>query len=106
MLRCIDDIFCIWTHGEDKLKVFLENLNQFHPNIKFTHESSTESVPFLYLLGHTKGSIVYSQSLRVSRVGSHEADFRKHTTEMKSWFLKRGYPNDVIQKERKKVKFS
>ena len=37
------------THGEDKLKTFLENLNQFHPNIKFTHESSTESIPFLDL---------------------------------------------------------
>ena len=25
---------------------------------------------------------------------------------MKSWFLKRGYPNDVTEKEMKKVKFS
>ena len=42
--------FFIWTHGEGKLKkTFLENLNQFHPNIKFTHESSTESIPFLDL---------------------------------------------------------
>ena len=49
-LRYIDDIFFIWTHGENKLKTFLENLNQFHPNIKFTHESSTESNPFLNLM--------------------------------------------------------
>ena len=42
----------------------------------------------------------------MARVCSHEADFRKHTTEMKSWFLKRGYPNNVIEKEMKKVKFS
>ena len=34
-----NDIFFIWTHGEDKLKTFLENLNQFHPNIKSKHES-------------------------------------------------------------------
>ena len=53
--------------------------------------------------GHTKRSIVYSQTLRVARVCSHKADFRKHTTEMKSWFLKRGYPNNVIEKEMKKV---
>ena len=33
----------------DKLKTFLENLNQFHSYIKFTHESSKESIPFLYL---------------------------------------------------------
>ena len=132
MHRCI---FFIWTHGEDKLKTFLENLNQFHPNIKFKHDSSAESIPFLDLSvkllqgkfetnlhiklsgrhqyfyyssshpGQTKRSIVYSQTLRVSRVCSHEADFRKYTTKMKSWFLKRRYPNDVIQKEMKKVKF-
>ena len=48
-LRYINDIFFIWTHGEDKLKTFLENFNQFHPNIKFTHESSTEGIPFLDL---------------------------------------------------------
>ena len=47
-LRYID-IFFIWTHGEDKLKTFLENLNQSHPNLKCTHESSTESIPFLDL---------------------------------------------------------
>ena len=135
-LRYIDDIFFFWTHGEDKLKTFLENLKQFHPNIKFIHESSTGSIPFLDLgvklsqgkletdlhitptdrhqylhiffshLGHTERSIVYSQTLRVSRICSHKADFKKHTTKMKSWFLKRGYPNDVIQKEMKKVKFS
>ena len=38
--RYIDDIFFIWTHGEDKLKIFLENVNQFHPNINITHEPS------------------------------------------------------------------
>ena len=135
-LRYKDDVFFISTHGEDKLKTFLKNLNQFDLNIKFTHESSTESVSFIDLSvklsqgkletdlhieltnrqhyahyssshpGHTIRSIVYSQTLRVSRICSHEADFKKHTEEMKSWFLKRGYPNNVIQKEKKKVKFS
>ena len=45
----INDIFFIWTLGENKLKIFLENLNQFPPNIS-THESSTETIPFLDLL--------------------------------------------------------
>ena len=35
--RYIDDIFFIWTHGQDKLEQFLVDLNKFHP-IKFTHE--------------------------------------------------------------------
>ena len=66
---------------------------------QYIHYSSSHS-------GHTKRSIVYSQILRVSTVCYHETDFRKHTKEMKSWFLKRGYPNDVIQKEMKEVKIS
>ena len=44
-----DDIFVIWTHGQEKLKVFLEDLNKFHPNLKFTSDSSEENVAFLDL---------------------------------------------------------
>ena len=32
-----------------KLKVFLEDLNKFHPNLKFTSVSSEENVAFLDL---------------------------------------------------------
>ena len=45
--RYIDDIFFIWTHGKDKLKKFLDDLNSFGDSIKFTHESSKESVALL-----------------------------------------------------------
>ena len=41
------DIFFIWTRGEGKLKTFLEHLDSFDPSLKFTHESSKESLPFL-----------------------------------------------------------
>ena len=61
-VRYIDDIFFIWTHGKEKLKIFLEDLNKFH----------------------TKQLIVFSQSLRVSRICCQAEDFRKHTTEMRS----------------------
>ena len=47
---------------------------------------------------HIKRSIVYSHSL--------ESGFLKHCTKMKSWFLKRGYPENMIDEEMKKVKFS
>ena len=43
----IDDIFFIWTHGEEKLKIFLNSLNEFDTCIKFTHESDKESIAFL-----------------------------------------------------------
>jgi hypothetical protein len=45
--RYIDDIFMIWTHGQDNLNQFLENLNNCHDTIKFTVEHSTSSVNFL-----------------------------------------------------------
>ena len=34
----IDDIFFIWNESEEKLQEFLENLNNFHPNLKFKSE--------------------------------------------------------------------
>ena len=45
--RFIDDIFLIWTHGEDSLKDFVDYLNSLHPTIKFISETSTKSVNFL-----------------------------------------------------------
>ena len=48
--RYINDIFFIWTHDKDKLVKFLDDLNSFNNNIKFTHESSKENVIFLDLI--------------------------------------------------------
>ena len=45
--RFIDDIFMIWTHGEQELQKFVEYLNNIHPIIKFTHEFSKTDVNFL-----------------------------------------------------------
>ena len=40
------DSFFIWTHGQEKLKAFLVNLNQFDPYINFILNSNEESIPF------------------------------------------------------------
>ena len=48
--RYIKDIFFIWTYGKDKLEKFLDDLNRFNNNIKFTHESSKKNVTFLDLI--------------------------------------------------------
>ena len=48
-LRYINNIFFIWTHGEESLKRFLNELNDFNQYIKFTYEYSVENIPFLYL---------------------------------------------------------
>ena len=93
-VRYIDDVFFIWTHGKEKLGEFLKDFNNYHPNIKFTHEFNKENITFLDLKvslsggqlstdlhikstdkhqylhytsahpEHTKCSIVFSQALR------------------------------------------
>ena len=103
--RYIDDVFFIWSHGEEKLASFIDDLNSYHPNIKLTHESNKQHISFLDLNvnlsgnklstdlyikptdrrqylhytsshpEHTKKSVVYSQALRLSRICSEEKDF-------------------------------
>ena len=98
--RYIDDIFCIWEHGEDSLKQFIKTLNACHPTMKFTAEWSKEEINFLdvnvrlqnrqletdlhikltdthHFLDstschsyHYKKSIPYSQALRYNRICS------------------------------------
>ena len=41
------NIFFIWTASEKELDKFLNRLNSFHPNLRFTHERSRESLNFL-----------------------------------------------------------
>ena len=112
--RYTDDIFFIWTHGEEKLKTFLKRLDTFDPSSKFTHELSKETLPFLDLKvkfskgkistdlyvkdtnryqylhytsshpNHTKRSIVYSQALRIKKICSEEKDFEQHIHKMRS----------------------
>ena len=93
----------------------MKDLNNFHPNIKFSHEVDKESIHFsdlsirfsdgnistdLYVKpterhqflhytlshpDHTKRSIVCSQALRIRRICSEKSDFLEHLEKMKSW---------------------
>ena len=45
--RYIDNIFFIWGHGEEQLKEFINQINSFHPTIKFIADWSKEKVNFL-----------------------------------------------------------
>ena len=54
----IDDVFFIWTHGKEKLKEFLKDFNNYHPNIKFTHEFNKENIPFLDLKMSLSGCLL------------------------------------------------
>ena len=125
-IRFIDDIFFIWTHGQEKWNSFFKNLNSFHDSIKFTSEISTQSVPFLDMEvklvegkietdlytkptdchnflqwsschpRSTKKGIPYSQALRLRRICSNEKDFTKRLHMLEGYFRKSGYPLKYI----------
>ena len=113
----------------------MSSFNSFTPNIKFTYESSKRDISFLDLKvslskdklsadlhikskdchkyshyssdhpEHTKRSIVYSQLLHVSQSCSRENDFNWNKSNMRIWFQKQGYPENVIENEMNKVNF-
>ena len=58
--RFIDDIFFIWTDCEKYLNKFLKDLNEFHPNLKFTYEKAKEKINFLDLVIKFTDDIVSS----------------------------------------------
>ena len=45
--RYIYDIFFIWERGEGSLKVFIEQVNMFHPTIKLTCEHSDVNIKLI-----------------------------------------------------------
>ena len=134
-LRFIDDISFICTHGKEELKTFMEKFNNFTPHLKFTNESSEKNISFLDLIitvseqklkttlrikstdrhqdlhyasshpEHTERSVVFSQTLKISRLCSEENDFKKYRFQIKFWCLKKEYPKKLIENEMRKVKF-
>ena len=131
--RYTADIFFIWTASEEELDDFLERFNNFHPNLKFTHERSREEIHFLdvtvrvnhgeFITGlyckltnglqyihfesrhpsHTKSSIIFSQTLRIRRICSKRSDLVANVRKLKDWFKERGYREDMVKKERKRA---
>ena len=107
-LRYTDNIFFIWNESEEKLDEFLENLNNFYLNLKFTSEKSKKSVNFLDVKVslidqhletgsyckptdchqfldfdsvhpiHLKESIVYNQDVCIKRLCSSNIAFKNH----------------------------
>ena len=55
---------------------------------------------------HTKRSIIYSQTLRLTKICTFENDFERHRDEMKSWFQRRGYPEAAINTKMKNMFFT
>ena len=129
--RYVHDIFFIWTATGKGLDDFLEQLNNFHPHLKFTNEHSKEQINFLdvttrvnngefitnlyckpadghqYLHfkschpSHTKSSIIFSQALIMRTIYSKKSVLVANVGKLKDWFKERGYPQDMVNKETK-----
>ena len=67
-LRYIVDIFFVWAHVEEQLKLFLEDLNEFNPNLKFTYETSYYSDNFVDLNISLKDCAIFTDLHRLSLV--------------------------------------
>ena len=106
---------------EVSLKEFINEIDSFHPIIKFTADWSKEKVNFLdvevtlnngvlstdlfvkptdtHLFSdstschpyHYKKGIPYSQTLKLNRICSDNKNFDKRCNELESWLLQKGY---------------
>ena len=123
-LRYIDDIFLLWTATEGELKVFIEERNKVHPQIKFDINYSYKQINFLdttvtiennslvtsvftkptdrhsflhqksYHPRSTKNAIPFSQALRIKRICSKDDDYKEGITKLKQQFIERGYKEE------------
>ena len=133
--RYIDRIFFHWEHGEEKLREFIEYLNEKHPTIKFTTEWSQTSINFLdvwvslihgkvtsdlcvkptdshqylhsssYHPYHYKKRIPSSQALRLNRICSDPDSFDRRCNDVEKWLTERGYSEREVQKHFKGKRF-
>lgn len=125
--RLIDDCFFIWNHAENELLDFFTYLNSCHPTIKFEYQYSKEKINFLdtvtYIVddvirttlyikptdrkqflfftschpSHIKRAIPFSQALRYRRIIDDDSMLKLELENLRSKFLKRGYPPRLLQ---------
>ena len=125
-VRYIDDVFMIWSNGEEALIDFHERFNSFHSTINLIMDFSNESVHFLdttvsivnnqlqtslyrkptdklnllrwnsFHPNHIKRSIPYSQALRYHRICTNPTDRDRHLGYLKQVLIRNGYTAKLI----------
>ena len=128
--RFIDDIFIVWTEGEEKLNGFIDYLNNAHDTIKFTNKWSEHEIEFLdvkvlnesgvletdvfikptdshqYLHhsschpGACKRSIPFAQAMRLRRICSKSCFFEKRAEDLVEFLTDRGYRKAYVESSR------
>ena len=90
------------------------DFNAFSHDIEFMYEFDKEIISFFDLkVISSNGKLVFIVNLlidvsifttnQVIQTGSQESDFKEHCSKLKSWFLKRDYPEKIIETELKNV---
>ena len=132
-LRYIDDVIGAASGSKEDVLAFINYANNLHPALKFTYDISTDAITFLdisvsingnslttsvhykptdshnylhYGSSHPKNyknAMPYSQSLRLRRICSQDAEFRQRSEEMKGFFQECGYPTSVVDAALRKV---
>ena len=95
----IDDYFNTASCPGADLERFISFVDDFHPALKFTCKISETYVPLLDILlhpYHNKTPIRYSQFLRLRHLCSHDQDFETKSLELRSSFVQRGYPSNLL----------
>ena len=125
--RYLDDCFIIWDHDEGSLEIFHNILNELDPDIKFTMETSSTSIPFLDILvlkqgecintdiyykptdthqyldfgschpRHIKRSIPYNLARRIYTIVSDECTREQRLQDLRIFLKQRNYPDNLIE---------
>ena len=96
----------IWSLLWNVIEILLTSLTSMWSITKSVYIKPTDRHQYLHYRsshpGHIKGSNVYSQTLWASHLCSFKEDFVDHYEEIKTWFSKQSY-TDEIENEMKKV---
>ena len=123
----------MWEHGLEKLQEFHKLANLLHPQIKAELRFSSQQIKFLdvnikikdgfiqtdltskdtdkHMYLHVtsrypisvKTVIPYVLEIRAKRICSEDEDYSVRRTEIKTHLRKRGYTNNMVEKQLKKV---
>ena len=125
-LRFLDDGIILWRKSFGEITHFIEILNSLNSNLTFTYESSDEKISFLNVLlykennslktdifykktdshdylpfgschpRHTKQNIPYSLARMICTIVEDPIRKLYRLEELRSWLLKSGYRNEII----------
>ena len=74
------------------------------------HVKPTDRHKCLYISSahpnQTKRSVVFIRTLRIGRLFSNGSDLEQNKDKITSWFVKRKYPEKLMDSEKKKFKFN